>query len=184
MLAQCTDDGNGHDGIIIRAMDALPDRPLIALTEIAAHLHVTVTRLRGLCADRSPLPIPVTPHPTHGELLSLNSTRMLIERALASKSHGRKDRPHAHDRISLLLWLTGLHGRPRKSYDQSVEDEVHRISRLSEPARVLRALDMLARYVDAKSVAEALYRLKRLPKTKLPAKAVSAEQRLRELIHH
>jgi hypothetical protein len=163
-------------------MLALPDRPLIRLEEIASHLHTSIGRLHKLCAEATPLPIPITMHPTFGELLSPASTRRLIDLVIVTHTHGRSDPPPiCHDRISLLLWMCGLHGRKRQTYSDSVEAEVKRISKLRDPERTMRALDLLSRFVDARMTAEAVLRLKRLPNTKIPRVAEAAEARLSHL---
>jgi hypothetical protein len=163
-------------------MEPILDRPLIRLEEIASHLHTNVGKLRRLCADAKPLPIPIVTHPAFGELLSPASTRMLIDIAIVTHTHGRSDPPpHAHDRISLLLWMVGLHGRKRPTYARSVEMEVARIARLKDPERCIRALDLLSRFVDARLTAQAVIALGRLPNTKLPRVAEAAEERLSQL---
>jgi hypothetical protein len=164
-------------------MEPILDRPLIRLEEVASHLHTSVSRLRRLCAEASPLPVPMSVHPVFGELLSPASARTLIDRVIVTHTHGRSDPPpNCHDRVGLILWMCGLHSRKRQTYVESVEQEVRRISRLKDPERCVRALDLLSRFVDARLTAQALLELKRLPNTELPRAAVDAESKLEELV--
>lgn len=154
------------------------ERPLIRLAEISNLLHVSIPRLRKLCALATPIPVPVTESLEFGELLSPAAAQLLIDRVIAIDTP--REPPKCHDRVSLLLWMCGLSGKvePRrrpKPYSASIEEEITRIARLKEPHRTLRALDLLARFCDARVIASALM------ETRLPREIEVIERKLDEL---
>jgi hypothetical protein len=131
----------------------LPERPLIALRDIAARIRVTVERLRDICANCKPKPISVYRDKILGELVAPNHACELIRQAMAARQ--------SFDRISLLMWMCGLdmdvniRRRPRP-YALAIEYEVRRLRKLRDPERTIQALKLLSRYVDAKVVAESV----------------------------
>jgi hypothetical protein len=147
-------------------------RPLIRLEEVSGVLGLSVSQLRDLCALPSPIPIPISLDPVFGDLLSPIAVHALITRAQPQEiSPGL-------GRAQLLLWMCGLdHNLKRKPkpYSRQLEDEIHRIARLKEPNRTIRAVELLVRFVDAKLVAKAVLEVR------LPAELERIETRLEEL---
>jgi hypothetical protein len=125
--------------------------------------------------------------PVYGELLSLAATHALIKRTLTFPGGvpALPVPPACHDRITLLLWMCGLdmsaiprtRGRTMRSYAYSVETEIKRIARIKDPTnRVLRALDLLGRYVDARKLAEGFWSAHK------PVEMERIERKLEEVI--
>jgi len=131
----------------------LPERPLIALRDIAARTKVTVERLRDICANCKPKPIPMHEDKVLGALVAPNHACELIRQAMATRQ--------SFDRISLLMWMCGLDmdvdiRRKPRPYAIAIEYEVRRLRKLRDPERTIQALRLLSRYVDAKVVAESV----------------------------
>lgn len=160
-------------------MQNILHRPLIRLTEISDLAKVPIDRLRGLCEQQSPIPIPVQSHKLYGELLSPSATQMLLQRVHAASLSARPDLPSRFDRISLLLWLCSLDAKlkrkPRPAYSKKLEEEIKRIARLPEPHRTMRGLELLARYADARVIADTLVN------ARLPTHIERIERKLNEL---
>jgi hypothetical protein len=79
----------------------------------------------------------------------------------------------------MLLWLCGLHTYTKRTppnYSWTIENEIRRISRLKEPFKTNRAIDLLTRFVDAESVAKSFFEFR------LPAEAEKIENKLENLI--
>lgn len=154
----------------------LVHRPLIRLEEIAELTRIPIQRLRGLCEDAVPVPIPISLDSVFGELLSPAATQILLSRIDSIRN--KHERPAQHDRISLLLWMCGMERKLKhrpKAYAQTIEAEVKRIRKLSEPERTIMAAQLLSRYVDAKEIAQAMLSVH------LPREAEEIEYALIEL---
>ena len=81
-------------------------------------------------------------------------------------SQYRPARALGFDRLSLVLWLSGLENelelfegkrRPRgqAGYARRLELEIHRIGKLEQPARTIAAVEFMNRLRDARSAVEA-----------------------------
>lgn len=171
------DNLKGHTGIIIVIDMPLPsnhtlpaiilDRPLIRLYEISILINdgeFTIPELRTLCASVKPPIVPVSYHPmkrdrdNYDDLISPHNAHRLLRIVAKTRRNRIRSRPPDRlDRVSLLLWMCGFkpwqiqRGIP---YSRTAEKEIKRIAKLREPHRTVRALDLMARYVDAKVIAE------------------------------
>lgn len=81
-------------------------------------------------------------------------------------SQYRPARALGFDRLSLVIWLSGLENelelfegrrrpRGRAGYARRLELEIHRIGKLEQPARTIAAVEFLNRLRDARSAVEA-----------------------------
>jgi len=176
------------------------DRPVISLHEVSTILvsrgfayrrksrkhtnelgiFVSSVRLRQLCSIAPAIPV------KQGGWISVTSLHRLLQRlaTLANRPLCRKgghvvEMKHL-DRISLLLWLAGLSEvvirRPRQ-YAATIDAEIKRIKQIRDPIlKAMRACELLARFVDAKALADAV-------RDGFPLSPSGAMRMVRELDH-
>lgn len=164
--------------------EALRDRPIVSLSEIAVLTDTDIHTLRTICeSEHYQPPVKFTPdgagRPSY--LVTPQWAYILIRRVLDYKQgRGIKwykqgtnpnrgirviGREASHDRLTLWLWMLGLDkvklsnnmpGGHWAPYQLTIEREIKRIAKLREPNRTLRAMDLLQRFVDARIIAHAM----------------------------
>jgi hypothetical protein len=175
------------------------DRPLIRLYEISLLIGIEefpTVALRKICAGLDPPIVPVTygidvdddiddendgdvDPDEYTDLLTPRDAHRLIKHVITRHNHSLKYRhPKQLDRVTLLLWMCGLHARVKRSpqpYARTVEYEIRRIKKLKEPFRTMRAVDLMSKYVDAKDIAKSFFELR------MPAEVERVERKLDKL---
>ena len=126
--------------------------PIIRLRSILKRIpfHITMAELVRICRKNR---IRYRVHPKLGYILNPDSTMRLM-RVIQVMNH-----PYPIDRISILLWMTGLDDPdPRKMprFSEQLEKEIMRITRLPDPMRTEQAVRMVLRWRDAEAVAKVL----------------------------
>lgn len=147
--------------------------PYIRLSTIARRPPKTsMEALRRLCRLYD---IPIMKDWALGEVLTATGVHKLLTCQRTIRY------PQAVDRISMLLWLTGMDSPdPRRApaFDVHMEKEARRVAKLPEPARTDAALLLLSRYRNAVEIADALHRGDRRLREERAAKGEKFRERL------
>lgn len=133
-------------------MMPLPLRPFLPSQMAADLTGCAIKDLRSLCILYN---IPLQADPVFGELMSVSAFHRFFE----SLHHFRE--PSRFDRQALLGMLMAAVPEQKRAvkkltFIRRLEKEISRISRLKEPERTERALDMWEAYSEAKTVATSI----------------------------
>jgi hypothetical protein len=127
-------------------------KPLLSAADMSALLEIEQGEVVKLAARHS---IPVTRDPILGWLFSVWGAQKLITCMLRGRPSNYSPR---FDRQAMLWWL--LQDDPERvatvpSYNEELEQEIQRVSRLKEPTKTLRAQAIIAQFREAREIAEA-----------------------------
>lgn len=130
----------------------IPMRPFLPSQMAADLTGCHLADLRRLCLLYN---IPLQDDPVFGELMSVSAFHRFFE----SLHHFRE--PSRFDRMALLGMLMQavpeyLRAPKTMPFSKRLEKEIIRISRLKEPERTERAMDLWEAYSDAKTVASSI----------------------------
>lgn len=133
-------------------MMPLPIRPFLPSQMAADLTGCALNDLRSLCVLYN---IPLQEDPVFGELMSVSAFHRFFE----SLHHFRE--PSRFDRQAWLgMLMTALPEQKRAvkklTFNRRLEKEISRISRLKEPERTERALDLWEAYSEARTVATSI----------------------------
>lgn len=143
---------------LMQMMRPLAMRPLIRLTEVADQLSLTHKELKLRCTEAG---LKFHNDPAFGELLTPKDLGKLLAKVVP--------RWHDHPRFDRISMLQFLAGEPISnkmqyrslSYNERLERELKRVSRMAEPYRTLRAITIMESLRDAKTIAGAIKEYRR-----------------------
>lgn len=128
-------------------------RPLLPTESVAIMMDMPLPKMRSMCLHYD---IPLYEDAVFGELITVNAFHRLLRAQRDPRASLRTDSSALLVMLALAKGMKAPLGREILPYSKRIENEIDHISRMTEPARTLRAISFWKAYRAAKTVAGCL----------------------------